>query len=380
MKLNETIARQIVEHTMKIIPYSVNVMDDQGRIIGSGDASRLYQKHEGAILAINESRVVEIDTATAEHLMGVKPGINLPIVHHEQVLGVVGVSGAPLEVRQYGELVKMTAELIVEQAEVMEQIQWDKRHREELVLQLISADIEQQSQLALIAQRLNIDISEPRIVAIIKLMPKGNNHITLEHMQHLVHLLEYPERNNLVGILSVSEHQVVVLKPASLVHDCWDPIKEKQRVRSLIKRIDNEAGYSVRVAVGDYFPGINGLIQSFQTAKTTLEVTRKLKGTMFFYHDHQLPVLLSSIHYDSWQRTRLQAPLVLLAQHDKQGLLLRTLENYLLSDCDPAQTCQSLHIHRNTLRYRLEKIQQITSININTLDGKIQFYLAQKLT
>jgi len=237
----------------------------------------------------------------------------------------------------------------------MEQIQWDKRHREELVLQLISADIEQQSQLALIAQRLNIDISEPRIVAIIKLMPKGNNHITLEHMQHLVHLLEYPERNNLVGILSVSEHQVVVLKPASLVHDCWDPIKEKQRVRSLIK-------------------------QSFQTAKTTLEVTRKLKGTMFFYHDHQLPVLLSSIHYDSWQRTRLQAPLVLLAQHDKQGLLLRTLENYLLSDCDPAQTCQSLHIHRNTLRYRLEKIQQITSININTLDGKIQFYLAQKLT
>ncbi|POC04893.1 XRE family transcriptional regulator, partial [Vibrio vulnificus] len=47
MKLNETIARQIVERTMKIIPYSVNVMDDQGRIIGSGDPSRLQQKHEG---------------------------------------------------------------------------------------------------------------------------------------------------------------------------------------------------------------------------------------------------------------------------------------------------------------------------------------------
>jgi len=44
MKLNETIARQIVERTMKIIPYSVNVMDDQGRIIGSGDASLLSKR------------------------------------------------------------------------------------------------------------------------------------------------------------------------------------------------------------------------------------------------------------------------------------------------------------------------------------------------
>ncbi|GAM62092.1 sugar diacid utilization regulator sdaR [Vibrio ishigakensis] len=41
--------------------------------------------------------------------------------------------------RNYGELVKMTAELIVEQAALMSQVQWNKRHREELLLQLIEA-------------------------------------------------------------------------------------------------------------------------------------------------------------------------------------------------------------------------------------------------
>lgn len=379
MKLNETIARQIVERTMKIIPYSVNVMDEQGRIIGSGDPSRLQQKHEGAVLASTERRVVEIDQATSARLKGVKPGINLPIVHHEQVLGVVGISGEPSQVHHYGELVKMTAELIVEQAELMEQVQWDKRHREELVMQLISAEESDEQKLATIAQRLDIDINEPRIATIIKLIALDDNTLTLEHMQHLVHLLEYPERNNLVGILSVSEHEVVVLKPASVIGDEWNPDKERQRVKSLLKRINKEAGFRVRVAVGDYFPGINGLTRSYQSAKTTLQVTRKLKGTIFFFHDHQLPVLLSAMQYQNWQREKLLTPLLELQKHDRQGLLQKTIEAYLLLNCDPAKTSQELHIHRNTLRYRLDKINELISLDINKLEDKIHLYLALKL-
>ncbi|MEI8655336.1 MULTISPECIES: sugar diacid recognition domain-containing protein [Vibrio] len=379
MKLNETIARQIVERTMKIIPYSVNVMDEQGRIIGSGDPSRLQQKHEGAVLASTERRVVEIDQATSARLKGVKPGINLPIVHHEQVLGVVGISGEPSQVHHYGELVKMTAELIVEQAELMEQVQWDKRHREELVMQLISAEESDEQKLTTIAQRLDIDINEPRIATIIKLIALDDNTLTLEHMQHLVHLLEYPERNNLVGILSVSEHEVVVLKPASVIGDEWNPDKERQRVKSLLKRINKEAGFRVRVAVGDYFPGINGLTRSYQSAKTTLQVTRKLKGTIFFFHDNQLPVLLSAMQYQNWQREKLLTPLLELQKHDRQGMLQKTIETYLLLNCDPAKTCQELHIHRNTLRYRLDKINENISLDINKLEDKIHLYLALKL-
>ncbi len=221
MQLNATIARQIVERTMKIIHYSVNVMDEQGRIIGSGDPVRINQRHDGAILAINDNRVVEIDQATANQLKGVKPGINLPIIFHHQVIGVIGISGVPEAVRNYGELVKMTAELIIEQAALMSQIQWDKRHREELVLQLIQGSELNESQLTTIAERLNLDLNQPRIAAIVKVYPTKGEQLSLEHLQRVVHLLEYPERDNLVGIASVSLNEIVVLKPISLEGDDW---------------------------------------------------------------------------------------------------------------------------------------------------------------
>lgn len=109
--LAEATARQIVQRAMSIISHSVNVMDSNGVIIASGNPSRLFQRHEGAVLALTENRVVEIDNVTAEHLKGVRPGINLPFSFRNQRVGVIGISGEPTEVRAYAELVKMAAEL-----------------------------------------------------------------------------------------------------------------------------------------------------------------------------------------------------------------------------------------------------------------------------
>lgn len=78
--LKEDTARQIVQRAMSIIDYSVNVMNEHGVIIASGDPRRLHQRHEGAVLALTENRMVMIDEAVAGRLKGVKPGINLPII------------------------------------------------------------------------------------------------------------------------------------------------------------------------------------------------------------------------------------------------------------------------------------------------------------
>ncbi len=140
MQLNDNLARQIVARAMKILSFSVNVMDERGLIIASGNPERIHERHEGAVLALTENRVVEISEATALQLKGVRPGINLPIAYQGELIGVIGISGDPDEVRAYAELVRMTAELILEQAALTEQLQWDKRHKEELVLQLIRGE------------------------------------------------------------------------------------------------------------------------------------------------------------------------------------------------------------------------------------------------
>ncbi|MGL6118121.1 sugar diacid recognition domain-containing protein [Plesiomonas sp.] len=378
MILNVAIARQIVERTMKIIHHSVNVMDQHGRIISSGDSSRLQQRHEGAILVLNNNRVVEIDEAMARSLEGVKPGINLPIVFNLQVIGVVGISGEPALVRNYGELVKMTAELIVEQAALMSQIQWNKRHREELVLQLIQDSELNEQQLITVAERLNVDLTQPRIAAVVKVLPQPGEYFSLEHLQQLVHLLEYPERDNLVGIVSVARNEVVVLKPIKLGQEGWSREFEQKRVDKLIWQVAREGSFSICIALGDYFCGVAGLAQSYQTAKATLEIGafNPQRNQVLFYQDHIVPVLLSGLRDDPWRYQQLQYPLQILANHDPRGLLVKTLRVYFAQNCDLAQTCDQLHIHRNTLRYRLDNIEKITSLNFNKISDKSRMYLA----
>ncbi|MEH6531066.1 MAG: sugar diacid recognition domain-containing protein [Photobacterium frigidiphilum] len=380
MQLNATIARQIVERAMKIIKYSVNVMDEQGRIIGSGDTSRLNQRHEGAILALNDHRIVEIDDATSKQLKGVKPGINFPIIFQHKAIGVVGISGEPDLVRNYGELVKMTAELIVEQAALMAQVQWNKRHREELVLQLIEEGSElNENQLLSIAERLDLDLAQPRIAAIVKVYPVKGKSLSLDHLQRLVHLLEYPERDNLVGIASVSMNEVVVLKPITLSDNGWSRALEQKRVNQLMKRVTKEGDFTIRIALGDYFPSLQGLSQSFMTAKATMEAGNTINSkqeSVLFYQDHILPVLLNGLKNDTWRQNKLQMPLVKLQQNDPRGILVKTLKAFFVQNCDLAQTCEMLHIHRNTLRYRLGKIEQETSLSFNNISDKTRLYLS----
>lgn len=365
---------------MKIIKHSVNVMDNHGRIIGSGDIARLGQKHDGAILVLNNQRIVEIDSITASQLHGVKPGVNLPIIFQGCVIGVVGISGNPDNVRQYGELVTMTAELIVEQAALMSEIEWNKRHREELIMQLITGSTLHEAQLISIAERLQLDLSQPRIAAIITVLPASGQQLSLASLQNVVHLLEHPERDNIVGITSVSLNEVVVLKPISIDKNGWSRALEEKRVLQLLKRIDKNAKYAIKIALGDYFPTIRGLSQSYLTAKATMESTltnsRFSTQRVFFYQDHIIPVLLNKIKDEPWCYQQLSAPLQRLKQQDPQGTLLKTLTAFFDQNCDVSQTCEVLHIHRNTLRYRLDKIEQRTNLKINKINDLTRLYLA----
>ncbi|HHV6639734.1 TPA: sugar diacid recognition domain-containing protein, partial [Haemophilus influenzae] len=130
MQLDKYTAKKIVKRAMKIIHHSVNVMDHDGVIIASGNSMRLNQRHTGAVLALRENRVVEIDQALAQKWnFEAQPGINLPIHYLGKNIGVVGISGEPTQVKQYAELVKMTAELIVEQQVLLEQESWHRRYK-----------------------------------------------------------------------------------------------------------------------------------------------------------------------------------------------------------------------------------------------------------
>ena len=173
--LDTKMAQDIVARTMRIIDTNINVMDARGRIIGSGDRERIGELHEGALLVLSQGRVVDIDDAVARHLHGVIVSLfgdcltrsRCAWQGHRIVRGVIGLTGEPESLRKYGELVCMTAEMMLEQSRLMHLLAQDSRLREELVMNLIQAE-EHTPALNEWAQRLGIDLNQPRVVAMIE--------------------------------------------------------------------------------------------------------------------------------------------------------------------------------------------------------------------
>lgn len=59
-QLSEALAQDIVNRIMKDIPYNINIMNDKGIIIGSGNPSRIGTEHRGAIKALESGKMVEV--------------------------------------------------------------------------------------------------------------------------------------------------------------------------------------------------------------------------------------------------------------------------------------------------------------------------------
>ncbi|MFW5405617.1 CdaR family transcriptional regulator [Pectobacterium carotovorum] len=376
--LNAKMAQDIVARTMQIIDSNINVMDARGKIIGSGDQERLGELHEGALLALSQGRVVDIDDAVARHLHGVRPGINLPLRIDGEIVGVIGLTGNPSQLRQYGELVCMTAEMMLEQARLLHMLAQDSRLREELVLNLIRTD-DLSPALMEWAQRLGIDLNKPRVAAVIE-VDSGQLGVdsAMAELQQLQTLLTTPERDNLIAIVSLTE--MVVLKPALNSHGRWDAEEHRRRVDTLMSRMAESSRLRVRLALGNYFSGPGSIARSYRTARTTMSVGKQRMPAQrcYYYQDLMLPVLLDSLR-GGWQANELVRPLSKLKAMDGNGLLRRTLGAWFRSNVQPGATAKALFIHRNTLEYRLNRISELTGLDLGNFDDRLLLYVALQL-
>lgn len=375
---DQPLAQQIVDRTMKIIDSNVNVMDSRGRIIGSGDAERLGELHEGALLAISQQRIVDIDNEVTRHLHGVRPGVNLPLRVDGQIVGAIGLSGDPMRLRQYGELVCMTAEMMLEQARLLNMLAHDSRIREELVLNLIRAEQPPEA-LAKWAQRLGIDLHQPRVAVVVAV---DGGQLGVEHamaeLQQLQVLLSTPEQDNLIARVSLTE--IVVLKPALGAAKRWDPQAQRQRIDALLLHMQQNSDLRIRVALGNYFTGPGSIARSYLTAKTTLAVGKRRapEQRSYCYQDLMLPVLLDGLR-DGWQADELALPMARLNAEDSSGLLRRTLNLWFAHNVQPVATAKALFIHRNTLENRLNRISGLTGLNLSNFDDRLLLYIALQL-
>ncbi|QIM67658.1 hypothetical protein A4G16_10000 [Mannheimia granulomatis] len=363
MKLNRAIADRIVQRTMQIIPNSVNVMDENGVIIASGDQSRIGQLHTGAIIALRNSQAVEIDENLAKQWhYEAKAGINLPLNYLGSNVGVVGISGEPNEVRQYAQLVKMAAELIMQQAFELEQERWQRRYREEFARALLKGTLSQEKireQAVFFGQ----DFAKPLSVTLIKM-----NEPTADKLQGLIDYLEHHFPHLLTAVVSLDKIALINNLAA-----------DKSLIHYVLTKL-SEWNISFKIVVGLSVDNLSQTTMSYQTARHTLNYAEQmqLRRQTIYFDDFKLPALMYNFSCSKEGKTLL-VPFQSLLNSDKKQMLLKTLRQYFFSNCDLNHAAQKLFIHPNTLRYRLEKIEQITGLSFNNIEQKFILYLGAVL-
>lgn len=90
-----------------------------------------------------------------------------------------------------------------------------------------------------------------------------------------------------------------------------------------------------------------------------------------------LAALLAGIPADvreAYRRTVL-GPL-LGAGRGSGPMLLETLEVFLAHDCSWARTAEALHVHVNTVHYRVERVETLTGRDLSRLDDRLDLRAA----
>lgn len=346
--LDRALAQRIADRVMETLGHNVNVMDAVGTIIGSGDPARLGETHEGALLAIARRDTVVVDEAASRRLRGVRPGVNVPLVHRGEVVGAVGVTGDPAQLEEVGRLLATTAELMVEQARVLDDAAWRRRRTEALVRALVSeppdgADAPAVAHaVAVRAGELGVDLTVPRVALVLE-PREGDPAALLRDAQRALEAAP--------GALCalVEAEQLLVLTT--------DPRGADGALRGL-----GPLRGRLRAGVGGRFadlPPDLALPRSHRTAQAALRAARRAGLAEQHYADDPTTVLLADLP-DDWRLTEVAAPWARLREADRHGVLAATFAAYVVHGGDLAACGEVLAVHRNTLRYRLERLAALS--------------------
>lgn len=157
-----------------------------------------------------------------------------------------------------------------------------------------------------------------------------------------------------------------------------EAVLEDARQSALIKMPGKEAS----VGLGRHHPGFRGISVSYQEALQALTIVQSLLGGRRCAYFGSLTTyrLLFQLKDSPELREFYDETLGKLTEYDeKSGSdLVETLRAFFSCDGNVEKTARRLFVHRNTLAYRLRRIQQLTGLDLNKSEDSFRLQLALK--
>lgn len=217
------------------------------------------------------------------------------------------------------------------------------------------------------AKKLHIDTSIKRIVFLIE----TKNEKDMNALETVKGLFASKTRD---FITQVDERNIILVKEVKQ-NESYDDMEKTAKV--ILDMLNTEAMTMVHVAYGTIVNEIKDVSRSYKEAKMALDVGK------IFYSDQHV------IAYSSLGIGRLiyQLPMPLCKMFIKEIFgnkspddfdeeTIATINKFFENSLNVSETSRQLYIHRNTLVYRLDKLEKSTGLDLRVFDDAITFKIA----
>ena len=151
-------------------------------------------------------------------------------------------------------------------------------------------------------------------------------------------------------------------------------------VAELERRARTLLGSTVSVGIGGIYTGPAGIRKSHQEARQAITIGRRLNGQGKATHFSQLGIyrLLFAARDLPELRSFHDEALNVLIEYDRvhNAELVRTLGAFFDGKCGPKEAAALLGVHRNTVLYRLQRIQDLTGLDLDNAEVRLRLHLA----
>ena len=217
------------------------------------------------------------------------------------------------------------------------------------------------------AKKLHIDVEARRVVFMVETRQEKDN-----NARELLKTLFASRAKDF--ITAVDEKSIIIvreLKPEETYEDMEDVA---QMMRDML---NSEAMSAVRISYGTIVDEIKQVSKSYKEANMALDV-----GKIFYSERsivaystlgigrliYQLPIPLCEMFMQEVFGDNIPDAL------DEETLM--TINKFFENNLNVSETSRQLYVHRNTLVYRLEKLQKSTGLDIRVFDDALTFKIA----
>lgn len=253
-------------------------------------------------------------------------------------------------------------------------LQAEDRLRRDVVTDLLTGAFTSEVTLLERADRLGFDLQRPHLP--ISVRGESIDGLVWKPADLAGTLARELARQGIAAPVGIAGEAVGIVWPL----DAADAPAAATQVHALVTRL---AGRSITAGVGRAASGPTSIAQGYREAERALAIARRLfkPGDLTYFAELGVHRLLLALDGHPELGAFYDETLAAIDRYDRDNRseLLPTLEAFFAADNSLAETASRLHLHRNTVAYRLRRIEQISGHQLADPETRLALHLGLRV-